>query len=105
MFLLRGVSEPARNRALRPVCGYVAALTRATGARRTRAEGEDMITIRRECMDRAATENGSKWDAEATAAEMRRQGYEVQMADGDWSASYYADTEAEHDAMMGLADD
>jgi hypothetical protein len=64
-----------------------------------------MITIRRQCMDRAAEDNGSQWDANATAAEMRRQGYEVTIEDGDWGASYSADTADEHEAMMGLADD
>ena len=61
-----------------------------------------MITIRRECMDRAAAENGSQWDAEATAAEMRRQGYAVCLVDGDWGASYTADTADEHAAMMDI---
>lgn len=63
-----------------------------------------MITIRKECMDRAARENGSKWDADTTAAELRRQGYAVEVVPGDWGASYFADTEAEHNAVMSLED-
>ena len=63
-----------------------------------------MITIRRQCMDRAAAENGSRWDAETTAAGMRQIGHDVQIVEGDWGASYTADTDDEHAAMLSLED-
>jgi hypothetical protein len=55
-------------------------------------------------MDRAAAENGSRWDAETTAAGMRQIGHDVQIVEGDWGASYTADTDDEHAAMLSLED-
>ena len=55
-------------------------------------------------MDRAADGNGSRYDAETTAATLADMGYDVQIIDGDWGASYYAETDDEHCAVMSLED-
>ena len=63
-----------------------------------------MITIRKQCMNRAAEENGSRWTAENTAMAMREMGFSVEIIDGDWGTSYHVDTEDEHQAMLQLED-
>ena len=61
-----------------------------------------MITIRKQSMDRAAEENGSRWDADTTEQWLRDNGLDVQVVDGDWGPTYYADTDEEHDVLMEM---
>ena len=61
------------------------------------------IRIREESWNRAATEN-SGIDADAALERLESLGYEVELVDGDWGACYYADTDAEHGAVMELSD-
>lgn len=62
------------------------------------------IRIRQQCWDRV-TEALGGLDSEEAAQALRGQGYEVEIIDGDWGASYYADTEGEHNAVQDLSDD
>ena len=60
-----------------------------------------MITIRQQCWDRATAELGGL-DSQQAADALIAQGYAVDIVDGDWGASYLADTEAEHYAVQSL---
>lgn len=62
-----------------------------------------MIKIGQQCWDRAAEEMGGI-DAEAAAEMLRKHGYDVEVINGDWGASYRADTDDEHDAIQNLPD-
>ena len=61
------------------------------------------IRIRQQCWDRATEEMGGL-NAEQAAKALIEQGYGVELMDGDWGASYHADTEDEHNAVQDLSE-
>ena len=60
-----------------------------------------MIKIRQQCWDRAATELGVL-DSQQAADALIAQGFAVEIVDGDWGASYHAETDDEHNAVQSL---
>lgn len=61
------------------------------------------IRIRQQSWERATAELGGL-DVHEAAAALCAQGYDVEIIDGDWGASYLADTEDEHEAVRCLSD-
>ena len=60
------------------------------------------IRIREQCWNRAATEMQSALTADKAAAMLRERGHEVDVIDGDWGSSYYADEPLEHNEVQNL---
>lgn len=61
------------------------------------------IRIRKQRWNRAAAEMDGI-DAEQAASALMAQGFDVEIIDGDWGASYYADYDEEHAAVMALGE-
>lgn len=62
------------------------------------------IRIRQQSWDRAAQELGGL-DAEQAAEALRDAGHDVEIIEGDWGVSYYADSSDEHDAVMAFGEE
>ena len=60
------------------------------------------IRIRQQCWNRAAADMQSDLTAEKAAALLRGRGHEVEIIDGDWGSSYYADDPIEHNEVQNL---
>lgn len=61
-----------------------------------------MIRIREQSWNRAADEMGSGLTAEVAAEKLRARGHDVEIIDGDWGSSYYADEPIEHNEVQNL---